>query len=219
MDMNRLRYLLVVALCCLSLSVWAQRSGRSGVFTTNFNDMVFNWDGNKVTATYDFRNGRIEGTLNGHTLTGRWTQDNARGRIVFEFNDDFTEFTGKWSYNDNEPTSSGWDGKLKPGTGSGLKPDSGSKGKAASIPTGVFSSNFNDMRFRQDGKKVTGTYDYRNGRIEGTLSGHTLSGRWTQDNAKGRFVFEFNEDFTAFTGKWSYNDNEPTSTGWDGKLK
>lgn len=111
--MNRLYILLATVLCCLSLSAAAQRSGRSGVFTTDFNDMVFTWDGNKVSGTYDFRNGRVEGTLDGHTLTGRWTQDNAKGRLVFVFNDDFTAFTGKWSYNDAEPTSSRWDGKLK----------------------------------------------------------------------------------------------------------
>ena len=214
--MNRLTVFLLAAFCCLSLSAGAQNSGKTGVFTTDFNDMVFSWNGNKVTATYEYRDGRIEGTLSGRTLTGRWTQNNGKGRLVFEFNEDFTEFTGKWSYNDAEPTSSGWNGKLKPGTGSGLKSRGG---KVSSIPTGEFSSDFNAMRFRQDGNKVTGTYDYRNGRIEGTLSGHTLTGRWTQDNAKGRIRFEFNDDFTAFTGKWSYNDDEPTSSKWDGKLK
>lgn len=214
--MNRLTVFLLAALCCLTLSAGAQNSGKTGVFTTDFNDMVFSWNGNKVTATYEYRDGRIEGTLSGRTLTGRWTQNNGKGRLVFEFNEDFTEFTGKWSYNDAEPTSSGWNGKLKPGTGSGLKSRGG---KVSSIPTGEFSSDFNAMRFRQDGNKVTGTYDYRNGRIEGTLSGHTLTGRWTQDNAKGRIRFEFNDDFTAFTGKWSYNDDEPTSSKWDGKLK
>ena len=214
--MNRLRFSLLAALCCLSLSAGAQDSGKTGVFTTNFNDMVFSWDGNKVTGTYEHQNGRIEGTLSGRTLTGRWTQSNGKGRLVFEFNEDFTEFTGKWSYNDAEPTSSGWNGKLKPGTGSGLKQGGG---KGASIPTGEFSTDFNAMRFRQDGNRVTGTYDHQNGRIEGTLSGHTLTGRWTQSNGKGRFVFEFNDDFTSFTGKWSYNDAEPTSSGWNGKLK
>ena len=111
--MNRLNVFLVAALCCLTLSAGAQNSGKTGVFTTDFSDMVFSWNGNKVTATYEFRDGRIEGTFNGHTLTGRWTQSNAKGRLVFEFNKDFTAFTGKWSYNDDAPTSSGWNGKLK----------------------------------------------------------------------------------------------------------
>lgn len=221
--MNRLSIFFITALCCLSLSAGAQSSGKSGIFTTDFNDMVFGWDGNRVTGTYDYQSGRIEGTLSGHTLTGRWTQNNGKGRFIFEFNDDFTAFTGKWGYNDAEPTSGGWNGKLKAGTGSGLKPDGGSGGEkvssAATLPTGDFSTDFNAMRFRQDGNRVTGTYDYQNGRIEGTLSGHTLTGRWTQSNGKGRFIFEFNDDFTAFTGKWSYNDAEPTSGSWNGKLK
>lgn len=111
--MNRSSILILTALCSLSLSAGAQSSGTTGVFTTDFNDMVFSWEGNKITGTYEYRGGRIEGTLSGHTLTGRWTQDNGKGRLVFEFNDDFTAFTGKWSYNDAEPTSSGWNGKLK----------------------------------------------------------------------------------------------------------
>ena len=209
--MKRLNLLVAAALSILSLSAGAQSSNLSGVFSTNFNDMVFSRNGDKVTANYEYRNGRIEGTLKGHTLTGRWTQDNAKGRLVFQFNEDFSAFTGKWSYNDDEPTSSGWDGKLKSGTRKAAP--------APTIPTGDFSTDFNAMRFRQDGNKVTASYDYRNGRIEGTLKGHTLTGRWTQENAKGRLVFEFNDNFTAFTGKWSYNDDEPTSGGWNGKLK
>ena len=188
-----------------------------GVFSTDFNDMKFNVDGNRVTGTYAYRNGRIEGTLNGHTLTGRWTQDNAKGRLIFVFNDDFTAFTGKWSYNDAEPNGK-WDGKLKPGTGSGLMTQTQPAPAKVSLSTGTFATDFNDMIFHLDGNKVTGTYAYRNGRIEGTLNGHTLTGRWTQDNAKGRLVFVFNDDFTAFTGKWSYNDAEPNGK-WDGKLK
>ena len=88
----------------------------------------------------------------------------------------------------------------------------------ATLSSRTFTTDFNDMVFHQNGNKVTGTYAHRDGRIEGTLNGHTLTGRWTQDNAKGRFIFVFNEDFTAFTGKWSYNDDEPSSR-WDGKLK
>lgn len=45
MTMKKWNLLLVTALCCLSLSAAAQSSGRSGVYTTDFNDMVFYWDG------------------------------------------------------------------------------------------------------------------------------------------------------------------------------
>lgn len=89
--------------------------------------------------------------------------------------------------------------------------------KAQSI-AGVYDSDFNEMTLQVNGNKVTGTYKWADGRIEGTLSGHTLKGRWTQSNGKGRFVFEFNSDFSAFTGKWSYNDAEP-ALKWNGKKK
>ncbi|MFV0605626.1 MAG: hypothetical protein ACK5NK_07280 [Niabella sp.] len=82
--------------------------------------------------------------------------------------------------------------------------------------SGVFTSDFNELTFRQTGKQITGTYKHQNGRIEGTLNGRTLTGLWFQDNGKGKFVFEFNSDFSAFLGKWGYNDAEPSSK-WDGK--
>ena len=177
----------------------------TGVYDSDFNEMTLQINGNKVTGTYKWNDGRIEGMLSGHTLTGRWTQSNAKGRLVFVFNSDFSAFTGKWSYNDAEPNSK-WDGKKK-----------GVAITASSI-AGVYDSDFNEMTLQINGNKVIGTYKWNNGRIEGTLSGHTLTGRWTQSNAKGRFVFVFNSDFSGFTGKWSYNDAEPASK-WDGKKK
>ena len=80
---------------------------------------------------------------------------------------------------------------------------------------GVYSSDFNELTIIQSGNSVTGTYKYRNGRIEGTLNGHTLTGLWFQDNGKGKLVFEFNSDFSGYTGKWGYNDAAPTSK-WNG---
>ncbi len=195
----------------------------SGVFSTGFGDMTFDVSGSTVTGSYTHASGRIEGTLNGHTLTGRWTQSNSKGRFVFVFNDDFTAFTGKWSYNDAEPSSQ-WNGKLKSGTrtpssatSSTTPTTTSTSRKSTSIP-GVFSTGFGDMTFNVSGSTVTGSYTHASGRIEGTLNGHTLTGRWTQSNGKGRFVFVFNDDFTAFTGKWSYNDAEPSSQ-WNGQRK
>jgi len=42
-----------------------------------------------------------------------------------------------------------------------------------------------------------------------------LTGWWYQSNGKGKFIFNFNNNFTAFTGKWGYNDNNP-SNAWNG---
>lgn len=61
--MKRLNLLFVAALSILSLSAGAQSAGLSGIFSTDFNDMVFSRSGDRVTGTYDYRGGRIEGTL------------------------------------------------------------------------------------------------------------------------------------------------------------
>ena len=81
--------------------------------------------------------------------------------------------------------------------------------------SGVYNTDFKEMTITQNGNKVTGTYKHQNGRVEGTLSGQTLTGFWVQDNGKGKFVFEFNSDFSGYTGKWGYNDAAPASK-WNG---
>lgn len=80
---------------------------------------------------------------------------------------------------------------------------------------GKYKTNFNEMTLSVSGNTVTGTYNWNNGKIEGTLNGKVLTGRWYQSNGTGRFVFVFNNDFTAFTGKWGYNEAEPASA-WNG---
>lgn len=80
---------------------------------------------------------------------------------------------------------------------------------------GVYNTNFNQMSLSITGNKVTGTYKWNDGRIEGTLNGTVLTGWWYQSNGKGKFIFNFNNNFTAFTGKWGYNDNNP-SNAWNG---
>ena len=173
----------------------------SGAYTTDFNEMTLQQSGNKVTGTYKYSNGVIEGTLNGKILTGTWTQSNGKGKLVFVFNNDFSAFSGKWGHNDAEP-SSAWNGKKI----------------IADIPniSGAYTTDFNEMTLQQSGNKVTGTYKYSNGVIEGTLNGKILTGTWTQSNGKGKLVFVFNNDFSAFSGKWGYNDAEPSSA-WNGK--
>ncbi len=82
--------------------------------------------------------------------------------------------------------------------------------------TGTYITDFQEMTLQQNANKVTGTYKYKDGRIEGILNGRTLTGWWYQYNGKGRFIFEFNPEFNAFTGKWGDNDAEPTQP-WNGR--
>ncbi|MGF2412089.1 MAG: hypothetical protein ACQUYJ_07160 [Ferruginibacter sp.] len=86
---------------------------------------------------------------------------------------------------------------------------------ASQNPSGIYNTDFKEMTISQNANKVTGIYKHQNGRIEGTLNGQTLTGFWYQDNGSGRLIFEFNADFTAFTGKWGYNQATPTGK-WNG---
>lgn len=184
----------------------------SGTYTTDFNEMTLLQNGTSVTGNYKHAKGRIEGTLNGHTLTGWWYQSNAKGRFTYVFNGDFSAFTGKWSYDNAEPANA-WNGKRISGyVGSELQIQ-----PQISV-AGVYDTDFNELTLQQNGTSVTGTYKHANGRIEGTLSGNTMTGWWYQSNAKGRFSFVFNSDLSGFTGKWSYNEADPVNA-WNGKKK
>jgi len=179
----------------------------SGVYSTDFKEMTLSQSGNKVTGTYKHNNGRVEGTLNGRTLTGLWSQDNGKGKFVFEFNSDFSGYTGKWGYNDAAPSAK-WNGTRLGGTQAPTTSDEGHL-------NGVYNTDFKELTMNQNGNKVTGTYKHNNGRVEGTLNGRILTGLWFQDNGKGKFVFEFNPDYSGYTGKWGYNDAVP-SAKWNG---
>jgi len=186
-----------------------------GTYTTDFKEMTLTISGNHVTGTYKYMGGKIEGTLTGNKLIGTWWQTNGKGKIEFVFNSDFTKFSGKWGYNDAAPTSK-WNGTKISGTSA-----SGNSATSTEVHTtntqieGTYKTDFNEMTLHINGNRVTGTYKYKDGRVEGTLNGHTLTGTWTQSNGKGRLVFVFNSDFSAFTGKWNYNNNNPTSK-WNG---
>jgi len=75
----------------------SQQHPIAGTYSTDFQEMTLQINGNWVTGTYKHRNGRVEGTLNGNTLTGIWTQSNGKGRLEFVFNNDFSAFTGQIS--------------------------------------------------------------------------------------------------------------------------
>lgn len=84
----------------------------------------------------------------------------------------------------------------------------------------TYQTEWGEMTLTQSGTQVTGTYTHENGKIKGVLNGKTLTGTWTQTGGKhGKFRFEFNDDFSSFTGKWNHNDAQPTRVGWNGKRK
>lgn len=84
---------------------------------------------------------------------------------------------------------------------------------------GVYKTTYNDMTLKiGHNNHVTGTYDYKGGKIDEYLEGKVLTGTWTQNNGKGKIMFIFKKDFTSFDGKWGYDNNQPISE-WKGVKK
>lgn len=84
--------------------------------------------------------------------------------------------------------------------------------------TGVWNTSYNRMTLTQNGNQVTGSYEYNNGTISGTVSGNVLEGRWQEGANGGRFRFAIAADCKSWSGGWAYNDNPPGATGWSGTL-
>jgi len=190
-------------------------SGITGVYNTDFDRMMLTRRGNRIGGNYKHMDGRIDGILEGNTVTGTWHQSNGEGKLIFVFAPDFSSFEGKWGRNSETPSAQ-WNGKkFGSGSGSSASTSSSTTSTSAKKLYGTFNSDFNRLTFHQSGNNVSGNYEHSNGRIKGKLNGNVLTGWWYQDNGKGRFRFVFNSEFSSFTGKWSYDDAEPSGT-WNG---
>ena len=64
------------------------------------------------------------------------------------------------------------------------------------------------MMLTQSGSTVSGTYDYRGGRITGAVTGNRLTGTWSQSPSyqppsdAGDVEFTLSGDGRSFTGRW-----------------
>ena len=107
-------------------------------------------------------------------------------------------------------------GLAAPATGQPSSPSPAPAAVALPSWTGVWTSNFGAMRLSQQAGRVTGSYDYKGGRIDGELSGNTLRGRWMQDNASGHFVFHLSADGSRFDGSWGRGAADSDGGPWRG---
>lgn len=92
--------------------------------------------------------------------------------------------------------------------------------------TGEWDTNDNGykMYLKQTGDRVTGTYPYDEGKIEGRVVGNKLIGTWSEaptykpNRDAGDIEFTMSADGKSFTGKWRYGSEEPWRDGnpWNG---
>ncbi|MGQ9683589.1 MAG: hypothetical protein ACUVX9_13705 [Anaerolineae bacterium] len=86
---------------------------------------------------------------------------------------------------------------------------------------GIWDTTYSTLWLVVEGNRVTGWYDYDDGRIEGTLStdGHVLEGTWTEgtggEGDTGWFRFTLSEDGDSFEGEWA-EAGDDSSQSWSG---
>lgn len=86
---------------------------------------------------------------------------------------------------------------------------------------GEWKTTWLDMSLTQAGNRVTGTFAWADGKVEGTVTGNILRFHWTQSNGKGAGHLTLSEDGKSFKGFWSYTDDPDNQSGgtWDGTRK
>ena len=81
--------------------------------SVEFGTLTLSQTGDEVTGTFLRRDGKLSGTVNGYTLTGRWEERDGEGQgdFVFSLTEDGQGFDTRWRFDGEE----GW--KAKPGDG------------------------------------------------------------------------------------------------------
>ena len=201
-------------------------------------------NGDRVSGTYAFKDGRVSAEVSGNWMSGIWAQSSSGrrcnreelgtfywGRFKVQMGGDEQRWSGGWSYCDEpEATGGGWSGqRIGGGEGHGGYHD----GPAA--PTTFegrwATAEFGEARFEDRDGRITGSYAWSGGQVSGNADGNRLTGIWAQttsgrrcnsqqlgSNYWGRLSLQLSTDGERWSGGWSYCD-EPDGSGggWNGK--
>lgn len=81
--------------------------------------------------------------------------------------------------------------------------------------TGVWDTTYGNMELTQSNGNVTGTYDFAQGSIQGTVQGNKLIGTWIEGEDSGEFEFTLSTDGDSFSGGWRSDPSDDWSL-WTG---
>lgn len=195
----------------------AAEASFAGRWETDFKAMTLTQKGNRVTGSYDWRDGRVEGVVENGVLRGKWTQSNGSGRFIFRLGRDGQHFTGTWGNGDDDSRGGKWNGRRR-----GVVEPVGEQPVPIELSqnpsfSGRWETDFKGMTLIQKGNRVTGSYDWRGGQVEGTLERDVLKGTWSQSNGSGRFVFRISEDGQRFSGSWGNGSDDSRGGTWNGR--
>lgn len=90
--------------------------------------------------------------------------------------------------------------------------------------SGQYQTDFGLVVLNQNGDRVSGTVEHKNGRLSGDLRGNVVRGFWAQEptylkpDDAGDFEFTFANDGRSFQGVWRYGTEGPWKDKWNGQL-
>lgn len=86
----------------------------------------------------------------------------------------------------------------------------------------TWSTNWGEMKLKQEGSKVTGTYTHDSGKIDAVVSGNSLKGKWSESPTykepgdAGDVELKMGNDGKSFAGLWRYGSTGEWNGGWTG---
>jgi len=189
-----------------------------------------------VTGIYYWNDGRFyEGEISqdGKTVTGffieyeTWSNKILKeGRYSFTISPDGQKFSGIWDHVTTElhtkwsDWSETWYGSLIDSSGN-ITVHLDATWPAESTWS---DSDGTKINIKIKNGNVTGSYEYKDGKLDGTLSadGKFISGHWIQSNKSGRYSFKLSHDGQSFSGKFRDGEGDPLEEGhgygWNGTL-
>ncbi len=176
-----------------------------GDWETSFGHMKLQVKGTSVKGSYRLPGGRpneIQGTVDGLTLQFTYAEPEATGQGKFTLSADGESFDGRW----RQQGVNQW------------FPWVGRRGEPEPIDfSGVWKTSFGLMRIIQQGKKITGCYQFAGSQSEfvGTATNEVMKFTYTEfTGEKGSGEFKLEED-NSFAGTWKTDDGRQKGL-WEG---
>lgn len=184
-----------------------------GTWDTQSGKVYLSQKGDIVTGSYDNDNGKIEGIVSEsndsqiYTCHGTWAKSNDNGEFIFTINGNVSlnHFDGKYNFS-GEPSkwNEDWDG------------DRVFEDKILWDFTGTWKTEFGLLNLILEGRKVTGTYGYSDGKIKGEVyqegDATICTGTWTERNDIGQFKFTLIKNH--FDGVYNYTGKSSDPNKW-----
>ena len=200
-----LRCLLLICGMATGTALEAAQPTFDGDWETSFGHMTLKVSGAEVKGSYHLPGGRpneIQGSVDGLTLKFTYKEPDTSGQGNFTLAADGASFDGRW----------------RPKGVNQWFPWAGRRGAPEAIDfSGVWKTSFGPMRIIQQGKKITGCYQFAGSQSEftGTATSNVMKFTYTEfTGEKGSGEFKLEED-NSFSGTWTTDDGRQKGL-WEG---